>query len=190
MSWYGAMSGALTGAQIGGLGGAFAGGILGAVLTGRTAAEKGVADFYAQLSKGVSRKEAEQRKSIAEQKVDAKEAERRATQVARGGVSSAGGGVSGVAMQAGLQSEALAQKTRAEAIGNLQKALADQDIQMQVAGAQGTAAFEAQRRLDQEKGLGYLTDYDWGQLGKEKAPPGDPSLIVGEPKPPPTTLVG
>jgi len=182
MSWSGATAGAMTGAQIGGIPGAVVGGIAGALMTQQSAEEKAVGDFYAQLSKGVSRKEAAQRKSIAEQKVDAKEAERRATQVARGGVSSAGGGVSGVAMQAGLQGEALARRARTEAIGKQQKALADQDIQMKIAGAQGMAAIAAQKRLDQEKAMGMITDYDWGQFGKEKAPEGDTSLIVGEPK--------
>ena len=193
MSLSGATAGAMTGAQIGAPFGAYGlaiggalGAIGGAIGTSKSKEERAVEDFYRQLSQGVSRKEAAMEKSIGEQKADAAEAQRRATQVARGGVSSAAGGVSGVAMQSNLQSQALAQRARSEAVGAQQKALADRDIQMKIAGAQGQAAIAAQKRLDKEKAMGIVTDYDWGKLGTgAKAPEGDLSLIQGAAAPVP-----
>ena len=187
MSLSGATAGAMTGAQIGApfgpyglaIGGAV-GAIGGALITRKSEEERRLTDFYSQLAKGVSRKEAAMEKSITEQKADAAESERRATLVARGGVSGAGGGVSGVSMQSYLQSLGLAQKAKTEAVGAQHKALADRDIQMRIAGAQGQAAIAAQKRLDKEKAMGIVTDYDWGKLGTgAKAPEGDLGAIQG-----------
>ena len=190
MSLSGATAGAMTGAQIGAPFGAYGlliGGAVGAIggglMTRKSEEERKLTDFYSQLGKGVSRKEAAMEKSIAEQKADAAESERRATLVARGGVSGAGGGVSGVSMTSYLQSLGLAQKAKTEAVGAQNKALADRDIQMRIAAAQGMSAIAAQKALDKEKAMGMITDYDWGKLGTGAKAPGDTTGIQGAPAP-------
>jgi len=169
MSWSGAMSGAITGAQIGAQGGfwgiaagAALGGAAGGLSTLKSDEEKSIEAFYKQLSQGVSRQEAAQRISIAESKAEAAAAEERATQVKRGGVSSAAGGTSGVAMTQALQAGALARRARSEALGKEQKSLGEQDIQMKIAGMQGMAAIEQQKKLDQEKAMNLLITSDIG----------------------------
>lgn len=170
MSWSGATAGAVTGAQIGsginpGLGtliGAGVGAIGGAIMSRQSDEEKAIEDFYKQLAQGVSREEAAQEKSIAEQKADAAEEQRRATQVARGGVSGAAGGTSGIAMASNLQSEALASKARTAAIATTEKDQAERDIQMKIAGMQGMTAIAAGKRLEQEKAANLLLTSDIG----------------------------
>jgi len=165
MSWSGATAGAITGAQIGsailpGWGtaiGAGLGGLGGWFTTRRTGAEKSLEDFYAQLGQGMSPEQAAQEKSIAASKAEAAEAENRAKLIKRGGAST-----SGIASANALQAAQLARLAKTEGEGKLAKEQAERSLQMKIAGMQGTASIEQQKRLDKEKAANLLLTSDIG----------------------------